>query len=630
MSNPNKHIENYLDEYLKMRSPGFAVMINGPWGCGKTYFIKDYIDGERTRKICYISLYGVKDIDEIDRRIFLALHPKLDGDYTDLVTHTFNGALTLIKGDKVISKLKFKDFIHAAKDRALVFDDLERCTLSKKDVMGYINSFVEHKNNHVIVIANEEEISRQELEEEEDTKRRSAYTRVREKLIGKTFTIDSDIRAVLPAIIKVVDDDACSKILLDNQVLLIETFNIASEAHKEHNYRAFTNALRDFEWFISNLKNKYKNHPGLMRDLLHLFASIGYEQQLGQLTPCDLRELNIQNGFLLPRQDSEKAIDQLVERHSIGVDSVALPPELWARTFENKAVLKKDLNEALAKSKYFYQAQAPEDYVVLWHWRDQEDEDAHEIINTVFQGLKTHKYRVPGEILHIFGSLLRMAKDNVIEQDVPDIVALATDYIKHIGAISGFEIPQDNPRFFDDLIQFGHGHLGYTESDTDEFNQIGNLMIATIKENFRSKKVTEIPDVLKALIEDTRKTCMRLTEGDLIAVDLFKDVDPAAFLETFMKIPNVDKKEIAFMLQNRYRHVLPMIESVLRNEHQFLLDLDKLAEAKLAAAEKKTPSLEQLRLTRTSYLNVAIDSTRPVETETKGDSELKVNEPPNK
>lgn len=611
MSNPNKHIEDYLDEYLKMTSPGFAVMISGPWGCGKTYFIKDYMVKKRAQKICYISLYGVKDIDEIDRRIFLALHPKLDGDYTDLVTHTFNGALTLIKGDKVLSKLKFKDFIHASKNRALVFDDLERCPLEKKDVMGYINSFVEHKNNHVVIIANEEEIAKQELTAGEDSKKRSAYTRVKKKLIGKTFTIDGNICNVLPAIIKVVKSKTCTKILMDNQTLLIEIFNASNEAHKAPNYRAFANTLRDFEWFISNLKKDYVQHGGLMRDLLHFFIATGYELQLGNIDVSCIRALKNVFEYHFAEEDDSSPIDELIKRYSIGRDSTILDADIWVRVFENKAVLKKDLNEALAKSKYFYQAKSPDEYVALWHWRDQEDDVAHEIIDTVFQGLENHKYRVPGEILHIFGSLLRMAKDNVIEQEVPDILALATGYIKHLGDISGFEIPQDNPRFFDDLIQFGHGHLGYTEGNTEEFKQIGNLLIDTIKENIRSEKVAEIPDILKALIEDTRGTCLRLTEGDLNSVDLLKNIEPTDFLDTFMQIPNVDKKEVAFMLKNRYRHVMPMHESVLRNEHEFLFELDKLAAEKLENAKKRTPSLEQLRLTRTSYLKVAIESTKP-------------------
>ena len=39
--NSNSHIEKYLDDYVKIESPKFAVLINGIWGSGKTYFIKE-------------------------------------------------------------------------------------------------------------------------------------------------------------------------------------------------------------------------------------------------------------------------------------------------------------------------------------------------------------------------------------------------------------------------------------------------------------------------------------------------------------------------------------------------------------------------------------------------------------
>ena len=614
MSNPNKHIENYLNEYLKMKSPGFAVMISGTWGCGKTYFIKDYIENNQGKKICYISLYGVNDIDEIDRRIFLALHPKLDGDYTDLVTHTFNGALTLIKGDKVISKLKFKDFIHAARDRALVFDDLERCSLAKKDVMGYINAFVEHKNNHVLVIANEDEISKQELMDGADAKDRSAYKRIREKLIGKTFAIDSNIRTVLPAIIKVVDQRACSEILMNNQPLLIEIFSVAQDAHREHNYRAFTNTLRDFEWFVSNLDSQYVKHENLMRDLLHFFVAVGYEIQLGALTAKDILEYHNELELVVAniKTPEEIPIHALLERHSISADRVILDKKLWVRTFENKAMLKKDLNEALANSVYFYQAKEPADYIKLWHWRDQEDDEAAKIIQTVHEGIASYKYTVPGQILHIFGSFLKLSELKVISESKAKVQADARAYIEHLASKNLFSI-NEGDRDIDDLRTFGYGNLGYTSENTEEFKATVAFLIEAVKKADRNQKVQDLPNILAELVKDPKTICDRLAAGgDLWAVDLLKDLDPQEFLNVFLKIPNKDKREVAFMLKNRYHQVLPEFDSILKNEHDFLCGLDRAIAKVLSEAKDYTPTLEQLKLTKDAYLSIAIKSTATV------------------
>ncbi len=40
----NAHIEAYLDYYLERNEPpGFAVLIDGEWGIGKSFFIKRYL-----------------------------------------------------------------------------------------------------------------------------------------------------------------------------------------------------------------------------------------------------------------------------------------------------------------------------------------------------------------------------------------------------------------------------------------------------------------------------------------------------------------------------------------------------------------------------------------------------------
>ncbi|NLB64240.1 MAG: hypothetical protein GX801_09080 [Fibrobacter sp.] len=44
MVGANKHIEEYLKQYLNIKEPGFAVLIKGGWGSGKKYFIEQFIE----------------------------------------------------------------------------------------------------------------------------------------------------------------------------------------------------------------------------------------------------------------------------------------------------------------------------------------------------------------------------------------------------------------------------------------------------------------------------------------------------------------------------------------------------------------------------------------------------------
>ena len=48
----------------------------------------------------------------------------------------------------------------SVKDSILIFDDLERCDCPVNEVLGYINTYVEHDGMKVIIVANQKEIGK--------------------------------------------------------------------------------------------------------------------------------------------------------------------------------------------------------------------------------------------------------------------------------------------------------------------------------------------------------------------------------------------------------------------------------------------------------------------------------------
>ena len=64
----NSHIETYLDYYCGLsHAPGFAILLKGKWGCGKTWFINKYREKlkQETKKYLYVSLYGMTSFSEM-------------------------------------------------------------------------------------------------------------------------------------------------------------------------------------------------------------------------------------------------------------------------------------------------------------------------------------------------------------------------------------------------------------------------------------------------------------------------------------------------------------------------------------------------------------------------------------
>ena len=169
-----KQILEYVgEERLKQ-----AVLIDGDWGSGKTFFVKEVLlDQLKTRfpdrKAYYISLDGISKPQEI----FDELYTAMMDDVFDKVGEKMGERLEkgIRKSTTIISKLFVAGIKYFNIDSAdlpnlsdikeigrsiIIFDDLERCEIEINQVLGLLNSLVEHNGVSVIVVANQKEIGK--------------------------------------------------------------------------------------------------------------------------------------------------------------------------------------------------------------------------------------------------------------------------------------------------------------------------------------------------------------------------------------------------------------------------------------------------------------------------------------
>lgn len=172
----DEEIINSILKYIDENIYNHAVMIDGEWGCGKTYFVREALipaiakyeevkPEEKKRRIIYTSLYGVNSVDEISKQIIVNTYLEKVGKAKGLIqtsSKIFGAALSLLPAfgiDIDVKDLSGKlSELLQVKNSILVFDDLERCDCPLNEVLGYINTFVEQEGIKVILIANEKEI----------------------------------------------------------------------------------------------------------------------------------------------------------------------------------------------------------------------------------------------------------------------------------------------------------------------------------------------------------------------------------------------------------------------------------------------------------------------------------------
>lgn len=258
----NENIVNFLNGYMMNPDPQYAVLLKGKWGCGKTHFINHWIDAykgnpttEQVLESIYVSLYGLSDTKQITTAINRVICPILYGKAAKAgkvlakiasamvlkheVDLNYDGIsdLSINIGIDSLSKFKSNDSLANSK-KLLIFDDLERCDIPMKKLLGYLNFFVEQCNCHLIVIGDEDKIAEGE--------NKKIFGEFKEKTIGREFEIATDIHSALDTF---VNQTPKNDFVVGHQEQ-IEKFFAMTECD---NLRILRQALWDFARFEESM-----------------------------------------------------------------------------------------------------------------------------------------------------------------------------------------------------------------------------------------------------------------------------------------------------------------------------------------------------------------------------------------
>ena len=326
-------VESILD-YVRSDYTDYAIMINGEWGSGKTYFWNNKIrkkietmqlNGKRYTTI-YMSLYGISNLEEISKKIFIETTQLMDKNLrkfmdangqtnipeyakTGLDMANFFGVTQ--NGDKI----DYADFF-STDDKVLCFDDLERANVDVIDILGYINNFVEHDHIKTIIICNEKELStklkssnlemktfiatylldkQNELNKtdkpmvekiqdkiEHVFDKANDYERIKEKLIGETFEYAPKFDYIINGILMRYENEPdLIRFLRENTRLIINTF----ERSGTRNLRILKHALNDFKKVFDMVNKSYPNTSHrVMQTMLIFTIAISFEIKAGKVT----------------------------------------------------------------------------------------------------------------------------------------------------------------------------------------------------------------------------------------------------------------------------------------------------------------------------------------------------------
>jgi len=510
----NQHISQFLDYYINLSNPQYAVLLKGKWGSGKTHFINKYKDKlkENKQRYIYVSLYGVTNYDEIETKFLQSSNPEMFNEKTifagklanAFINENIKESLGQIK--KILSSLN-------AKGNILIFDDLERCSINIIDLLGYINNFVEHQSYKVILIANEEELEKTEK-----------YTLIKEKLVGKTFEFKTDANLAYDSFLSELKNENRIK----ENILEKEKSNILELFKKSEfkNLRALRQTLLDFERFYNEVLTTYLEKKELIKDILYWFFLFSFEIRQGNNHILDLPKLSEEYHSLTYNKKEDEAektkYKSFLNKYNLNDNSnVIISFDLWKEILLNSNIQKEEIDLSLRNSKYYFDENTPS-WQKLTNWYNLGDDEFEKLLQDVYEKFSNNEYKDYKHFKLVASMLLSFQELNLLRINFEELFILIKDNFNSLfeeDFIINKDILFSKNKFMEDR---SYENTPYFESSS--FQKLLEYI-----DDFANKKKSiifknESEQIIKAIKEQNHNKLFELLEGknDIRIID-YKD-----------------------------------------------------------------------------------------------------------
>ena len=604
-------VESILD-YIRSDYTDYAIMINGEWGSGKTYFwnnkIKSKIDsmqihGKKYTTI-YMSLYGISNLEEISKKIFIETTQLMDKNLkkfmnsknvTTIPEYAKNGIdmANLFGVTQNGDKMNYEDFF-STEDKVFCFDDLERANVDVIDILGYINNFVEHDHIKTIIICNEKELATKlkssnlemktfiatylldkqnkinidtdepMVERIQDTieyvfDKANDYERIKEKLIGETFEYNPEFEYIINGLLMRYEKyPELIRFLRSNTLLITTTFKKSGT----RNLRILKHALNDFKKIFDMINKTYPNiNYRAIQTMLIFTIAISFEIKAGKITKDKFK--NIANNeeykailvssrvFMDNRQFYIKEFDNNYYYNFKVEYRFFKFIELYVRTriFDMKTF--KDDMEAISKSNEKKAIPGYKKLLTEEYWKIS-DEEFGNVVEEVLADVQKGSIAAI-DIVKLFAYFSHFIDKKLIDYDIKTIESVF---------LSGLNIAAVSSKYCDN-VEEELSQIAVEDAGPEMKNVLQRFY--EINDALKDKMYKEKADELFKYIPMKMETFYDKFEKEFSDVPIFKYYDPFQLFQRLSCTSNEDIVTIREMLAERAKHNKEQIKPELEN-----------------------------------------------------------------
>ena len=594
---PHDEIKQALVEYCHFpHSQGFAVMLNGDWGSGKTRFIKDCVEilarerpGETRLKPLYVSLYGVSETSEIDELLFQQMHPILSHKATRLAGAVLRGiGKFAVKVDVghlaeltgTLPEVDLTAMLREADGRVVIFDDFERALMKPATVLGYINPLVEHADCKVVIIVDESQIN---------GKNRKEYDKRKEKTIGQTFQFEPDTETVYASFLKEIDDLEARAFLERSTKVLLQVFSDS----KLNNLRLLKQLLWDFERIWKALTPQQRAHSDAMQELLSLLSAAALELRSGRLLESEFRLDDPVNSVvaLMKNAPPDSMIETRKRYPTVRFDSTILDRDTICDSVLRSRVSKDKVQKQLELHPLFstHRQEIPS-WRALWYSFQAPPDMQDELVDKFEKDFDARAFDSQGLVYHVIGLALWLSDLGYPNWPIGGVENKIREYIDDVYSRRDASVEEAAEREMVDP-RMGTDDLGYRQNEDLRFE----ALVRYEQEKRKAWQKRAYPTVaahLQQLVKSDSQEFLRevcFTAGGpatFARMAVLQFIPADQFATAIAAAPFNDQRQIAIALSIRYEDVatnpelcaeLPWLQDLRSHLEQAATKLPRIA-----------------------------------------------------
>lgn len=624
----NKHAEEYISYYLDLTTePQYAIMLKGAWGSGKTWFVESVLESYKAKnenfKFLKVSLYGINSIEQIEEEFYRQLHPVLSNKKlifgANILKNTLKAAFRVdLNGDGKpesninlnVPSINLSDFSREPNGFVLIFDDIERSGIDLSLLFGYINHFVEVNGYKAILIANEDEIiktNKREDKNDEESKAQTQYTRTKEKLIGKTFEINSDLQGACKVFLRVISSSYVANILKSD----MQTIEKIYRASGYNNLRHLRQFFLDVERITHLMTETYLKNEDFLRVFYQQMLIFSMEYRGGSLKYKEFDSIGETNwGMIFGAEKVTTKFDDIVKKFSSPVLSdKLLTGEIWRELICDGKVTDA-LFSQLNASRFFRDNNAPA-WKYLWSYQELTESVLNEQSLIARNNLFSRKINLLGELLMTASILLELARNRFINDNIGEITTETKIQIdSYFNNLSPEEIQEEYKNSYRNELQAFCG-MGFLNADGNFFKIITEYVKYAKQKRFDAS----LPEFARQFSEELENGRLTLISElspntkrklNIYALPFLHWVEPDVFIKNYIRLEPVIMRRLNYSLLSRYSDEYNIKN--LREEQSWLVSLKIEAQKFIGKSDCSAYDMFHINSLINYALNTAIES----------------------